>query len=212
MRSEHRHRSLAAAPVGAALLRRSMSRPPGSASFYRSTLALAAWWFLTGYALEPPAAVDRQQPVRHRSPIEPVAFGVGLFVVFYLLAASVGKIAPLRRAMLDILRFATTGSAFHTTAVALLTGAAEEFYFRGALYRACGDNNPVAATTAVYTAIAVPTMNLPMVVASAVMGTVFADQRRKSGGLQAPLLTHMVWSLLIARLLPRLFSELTTPS
>jgi hypothetical protein len=38
-----------------------------------------------------------------------------------------------------------------------------------------------------------------------VMGSLFALQRRASGGLQAPLLTHVTWSTLMVRYLPPLF-------
>jgi hypothetical protein len=37
------------------------------------------------------------------------------------------------------------------------------------------------------------------------MGTLFAWQRRATGGVQAPLLTHVTWSALMLRFLPRLF-------
>jgi uncharacterized protein len=37
------------------------------------------------------------------------------------------------------------------------------------------------------------------------MGTLFSLQRRASGGLQAPLLTHLTWSTLMVRFLPPLF-------
>jgi uncharacterized protein len=37
------------------------------------------------------------------------------------------------------------------------------------------------------------------------MGTMFAAQRRASGGLLAPMLTHVTWSALIVRFLPALF-------
>ena len=37
------------------------------------------------------------------------------------------------------------------------------------------------------------------------MGTLFAVQRGRSGGVQAPLLTHVVWSALMLAFLPRLF-------
>ena len=37
------------------------------------------------------------------------------------------------------------------------------------------------------------------------MGTLFGLQRRASGGIQAPLLTHLTWSALMLRYLPPLF-------
>ena len=41
------------------------------------------------------------------------------------------------------------------------------------------------------------------------MGALFALQRRASGGIQAPILTHLTWSTLILRYLPPLFPDAT---
>jgi hypothetical protein len=46
-----------------------------------------------------------------------------------------------------------------------------------------------------------------LVLASLVMGPLWAMQRRASGGLQAPLLTHLTWSTLMVRYLPPLFRD-----
>ena len=59
-------------------------------------------------------------------------------------------------------------------------------------------------STAVYTAATVPTRNPALVLAAAVMGTLFGLQRRATDGLQAPLLTHLTWSALMVRFLPPL--------
>ena len=82
---------------------------------------------------------------------------------------------------------------------------AEEVFFRGALYAAIGEHHPVAASTAVYALATVATRNPALVLASGVMGTLLGAQRRASGGLQAPLLTHLTWSTLMLRYLPPLF-------
>ena len=42
---------------------------------------------------------------------------------------------------------------------------------------------------------------------SAALGTLFALQRRATGGIQAPLLTHLTWSALTLRYLPPLFRD-----
>ena len=84
-------------------------------------------------------------------------------------------------------------------------GLGEEVFFRGALYGALGERHPVAASTAVYTLATVPTRNPALVLAAGVMGTLFGLQRRASGGLQAPALTHLTWSTLMLRYLPPLF-------
>ena len=48
-----------------------------------------------------------------------------------------------------------------------------------------------------------------LVLAAGVMGTLFAVQRRATGGIQAPLLTHVTWSTLMLRYLPPLFQDRT---
>ena len=62
-------------------------------------------------------------------------------------------------------------------------------------------------STAVYTLATTATRNPALVLASAVMGTLFGLQRRASGGIQAPMLTHLTWSILMLRYLPPLFRE-----
>jgi hypothetical protein len=45
------------------------------------------------------------------------------------------------------------------------------------------------------------------VFASVLMGALFAVQRRATGGVQAPAITHLVWTVLMMRFLPPLFAE-----
>jgi hypothetical protein len=39
------------------------------------------------------------------------------------------------------------------------------------------------------------------------MGALFGVQRRLTGGIQAPVLTHVTWSALMLRFLPPLFAD-----
>jgi hypothetical protein len=39
------------------------------------------------------------------------------------------------------------------------------------------------------------------------MGVLFGVQRRLTGGIQAPILTHVTWSALMLRFLPPLFAD-----
>ena len=63
----------------------------------------------------------------------------------------------------------------------------------------------VVTSTAVYTLATLSTRNPALVLAAAVMGTLFGLQRRASGGLQASVLTHLTWSTLMVHYLPPLF-------
>jgi hypothetical protein len=98
------------------------------------------------------------------------------------------------------------GLVFATT---LVNGAAEELFFRGAVYDAAGAR-AVPVSTAAYVLATVPTRNPALMLASVVMGVLFAEQRRRTGGLQAPLITHLTWSALMLRFLPPLFKKRRT--
>jgi hypothetical protein len=134
---------------------------------------------------------------------QPVLAGAGAFGVFYAGALVSRHIPPLRRAIAGVLDYAHRGSTASVVATTLLTGAAEEVFFRGALYDAAGARR----STAVYVLSTFATRNPALVLASAVMGTLFAWQRERSGGVQAPLLTHVVWSALMLAFMPRLFES-----
>jgi uncharacterized protein len=64
----------------------------------------------------------------------------------------------------------------------------------------------VATSTAVYALTTAATRNPALVLASIVMGSMFGLQRRATGGVQAPLITHLVWSTLMVAFLPPLFT------
>jgi uncharacterized protein len=54
---------------------------------------------------------------------------------------------------------------------------------------------------------ATATCNPALILASATMGALFGLQRRATGGIQAPLLTHLTWSTLMLRFLPPLLDD-----
>jgi len=87
----------------------------------------------------------------------------------------------------------------------LANGLGEEVFFRGALYSALPVEHAVVGSTAVYALATTTTRNPALVLAATAMGTLFGLQRRATGGLQAPILTHVTWSSLMLRHLPRLF-------
>ena len=63
----------------------------------------------------------------------------------------------------------------------------------------------MVVSTAVYTLATASTRNPALMLAAGVMGTLFSLQRRASGGLQAPAITHLTWSTLMVTFLPKLF-------
>ncbi|SFW87360.1 CPBP family intramembrane glutamic endopeptidase [Amycolatopsis australiensis] len=176
---------------GSGLLGASLASRPGSRRFHALTASVAATWF----------AGAGRVPRGRRDVVQPVAAGAGAFGVFYGGALVARHIPPLRRAITGVLDHAHRGSTPSVAATALVTGVAEEVFFRGALYDAFG----ARGATAVYVLSTAATRNPALVLASAVMGTVFAWQRHRSGGVQAPLLTHVTWSALMLAVMPRLF-------
>ncbi|WP_242530245.1 CPBP family intramembrane glutamic endopeptidase [Nocardioides aromaticivorans] len=192
---------------GAALLGRSLATPPGSRRFYASTAAVAATWTLGGLASGPLHLgwIENRDSTLRRPVVTPVATGVGAFGVFYVGALVSRHIPVLDQALTRVLRFADEGDDRLVMATTLANGAAEEIFFRGALYSALAERSPVAGSTAVYALATTTTRNPALVLAAVVMGWLFALQRRASGGIQAPLLTHATWSALMLRFLPPLF-------
>jgi membrane protease YdiL (CAAX protease family) len=59
----------------------------------------------------------------------------------------------------------------------------------------------------VYGLATTATRNPALVLASLAMGALFGLQRRASGGIQAPMITHATWSALMLRYLPPLFPD-----
>lgn len=193
--------------AGAALLGRSLSTEPDSKEFYGLTLGVAATWATGAIASGPlHRGWEQTSDERLQRPLmTPVLMGVGAFGVFYGAAVVARRIPVLNRALTDILAFADQGSASLVALTTLANGAAEEVFFRGALYAAVGTSHPVAKSTAVYTLATCATRNPALVLAGGAMGTLFGLQRRASGGIQAPMLTHLTWSVLMLRFVPPLF-------
>ena len=203
--------------AGAALLGKSLSTTPGSAEFFGLTAGVASTWVVGGVASGPLHLGWMQSPddTLKRPVLTPVALGAGAFGVFFVGALVSKKIPPLERAVAKILRYAEQGPKPAIYATTLANGAAEEVFFRGALFAALGVHKPVLKSTAVYALATTATRNPSLVLASAVMGALFGAQRRASGGIQAPMLTHLTWSTLMLRFLPPLFAdsaELATPA
>ena len=193
--------------LGTGLLGLSLSTRPDSRQFYGLTAAVAATW-TGGGLLSGPLHLGwiegRDQRLR-RPVITPVATGVAAFGFFYGCALVARRIPVLEQAIGSVLTFAEQGNSPLVVATTLANGFGEEVFFRGAMYAALESDSAVVVTTAVYTLATASTRNPALVLAAGVMGTVFSLQRRASGGLQAPVLTHLTWSALMVRYLPPLF-------
>jgi len=212
----HRRRRVVAGVslAGAGLLGVSLSTRPDSWEFYALTLGVAGTWVAGGFASGPLHLgwMQARDDTLRRPVLTPVLTGVGAFGVFYGCAYVARQIPVLNDAISSILSYAHQGSTPLVLLTTLANGAAEEVFFRGALYAALGEGHPVTLSTAVYALATVSTCNPALVLAAAAMGTLLGAQRRASGGIQAPVLTHLTWSTLMLRYLPPLFADRSAPS
>jgi hypothetical protein len=192
--------------VGAAVLGFSLRRHPGESSFYWLTLALAAVWFVGGFTSGPLHLGGicwrgrNQRPVISGTTIG-LALG-GAFVLGGLIAREIPSLAGL---ITRVLAFAHQGSLWPILAITLINGVAEEVFFRGALYTALGRYHPAVISTILYTGATMASGNAMLGFAAIILGTVCALERRASGGVLAPALTHTVWGIIMVLALPPMF-------
>lgn len=193
--------------IGAVLLGYSLALPPGDASFYWLTLALAAVWAV-GALLSGPLHLGciRFRGRNQRPWITGTAVGLLLGVVFIVGGLIAREIPPLRDYITRVLEYADYGPLLLVTFITVINGVAEEMFFRGALYTALGRFHAVLVSTVLYViATGVATGNPMLGFAAAVLGTVCAIERRITGGVLAPMLTHFFWGLVMVLALPPLF-------
>lgn len=208
----HRRRVVVAVVlvVGATLLGISLSVQPGDRSFYVLTAALAATWVIGGFVSGPLhlGRIAFRDTLR-RPVVTPIALGVLAAGVFIVGSLVVRQIPPLRDYTETVLAHARQGSVPLLVLITLLNGVAEEIFFRGALFAAIGRRYPVPISTAVYAVATLATGNPMLVFAAATLGAVLGLQRRASGGVLAPILTHVTWSTIMFFVLPPLFAAST---
>ena len=193
--------------IGAALLGYSLTRAPGDSSFYWLTLALAAVWAVGAFLSGPLHLGCIRFRGRNQRPfITGAGIGLALGAVFIVGGLIARQIPPVREYITQVLAFATHGPLALVTFITVINGIAEELFFRGALYTALGKWYPVAVSTVVYViATGVTTGNPMLGFAALVLGLVCAFERRATGGVLAPMLTHFFWGLVMVLALPPMF-------
>ena len=193
--------------LGATLLGLSFSVRQGDPAFYPLTIGLAATWTL-GSVLSGPLHLGHIHLAgRLRRPtITPITVGLLLAALFVLGALIVRTIPSLVRLAEDVLGYARLGNLWIICVITLVNGIAEELFFRGALFAAIGVRHAVLISTVLYVLATVAGGNLVLVFTAAVLGTVVGLERRASGGILAPILTHVTWSLSMLFVLPPLFA------
>jgi membrane protease YdiL (CAAX protease family) len=192
--------------LGAVTLSQALRRHPGESSFYWYSLALAVIWSVGALASGPLHLGGARWRGRNQRPvISGTVIGLllgGVFVVGGLVAR---EIPPVFDLIYRVLQYTDQGSWRLTMAVALLGGIAEETFYRGALYTALGRHHPLVISTVIYVIATLASGNPMLAFAAIFMGTVCALERRATGGVLAPILTHFVWTLVVLLALPPLF-------
>ena len=198
--------------VGAGILAWALRIQPGDPTFYVATIALAAVWALGAFVSGPlhlGRANTRDGHGTSRAVVQSLALGALLLGVFMLGAVVVARIPVLREPVQELLDHARFGSLALVAVITMVNGIAEELYFRGAMYAAVGRRHAVAVTTVVYTLVTA-TSGIPLLVlAGAIVGLVVGLQRRVTGGILGPTITHLTWSLGMLFLLPPVLDRLS---
>ncbi|MCV7280293.1 CPBP family intramembrane metalloprotease [Mycolicibacterium flavescens] len=193
--------------IGAALLGYSLTRPPGDASFYWLTLALAGVWALGAFASGPlHMGCIRFRGRNQRPVITGTAIGLLLSAVFVVGGLIAREIPGVREYITRVLEYADYGPLALVAFITVINGLAEEMFFRGALYTALGTVKPVLISTIFYVIATAATTGNPMLgFAAIILGTICAFERRVTGGILAPMLTHFFWGLAMVLALPPMF-------
>ncbi|QZT61713.1 CPBP family intramembrane glutamic endopeptidase [Mycolicibacterium austroafricanum] len=193
--------------VGAALLGYSLSRPAGDETFIWLTLALAGVWAAGAFASGPLHMGHVCFRGRNQRPvITGTAIGLALGAIFVVGALVVREVPGLNDYITRVLEYSNTGPLWLIVFITVINGVAEEMFFRGAVYTALLKFHPVIFSTVLYVIATAATTGNPMLgFAAIILGTVCAFERRATGGVLAPMLTHFFWGLVMVLALPPMF-------
>jgi membrane protease YdiL (CAAX protease family) len=192
--------------IGAVVLGFSLSQEPGSETFYWWTLALAAVWALGAFASGPLHLGSVRFRGRNQRPvITGTVVGLALGAVFLVGGLIAREIPGVREFITRVLEFADQGALPLVVFITLTNGIAEELFFRGALYTALGKAYPAVVSTIIYIVAILATRNPMLAFAAVIVGAICAYERRATGGVLAPILTHFFWGLIIVLALPPVF-------
>lgn len=196
--------------VGAVLLGFGLNVRPGDPVFLLLTGALALVWTV-GAVLAGPLRLGRawtRDGRLVRPLLQSLALGLLAAGVFCAGAVLVAQVPVLRQPVEAVLDHARYAALPVIVAITLVNGLAEELFFRGALYAAV-TRRPVLVTTGLYALVTAASGNLMLVFAAVVLGLLVGAQRRVTGGVLGPMVTHVTWSLSMLLVLPPLLTALT---
>ncbi len=163
------------------------------------TVLVAAVWFGGYLASESHPAPGSDARVVTRWGLR----GVLLALLALTLTWALRHLSAFARQVDDLVRYADEGNLALIAAVTLISGVAEELFFRGALYSAV-KTHPIVAAAAAHAAVTAVTGNLPLTAAAFVLGLVAGAARRATGSPWPAAATHVAFSLTMLALLPGL--------
>ncbi|HRC41282.1 CPBP family intramembrane glutamic endopeptidase [Nostocoides sp.] len=191
--------------AGALVLGWALRLDPGDPLFYVGTFASAGVWTVGAFAsgrLHLGRAHTRSGADPSHAIVQSLVLGGLLLALFLAGALVVARVPALRDPVDRLLSHAAVGSLPLVAVITAVNGISEELYFRGALYAGIGRRHAVAITTAIY-ALVTAAAGIPLLVlAAALLGIVTGLQRRVTGGILGPIVTHLTWSLGMLFLLP----------
>lgn len=195
--------------IGAIVLGLSLRIEPGNPWFYPATFGLALIWTTGAFASGRLHLGRVDLGGRQARPIlGPIAMGLLLAAIFAAggwVMTQIPFLDPVSNQVRHVLEHANQGAPVLLLVITVVNGVAEELFFRGAAYAAI-PNRPVLWTTIAYTIATLATGNVMLGFAAILIGTVCGLQRRASGGILAPILTHITWSAIMLYTLPAIFA------
>lgn len=185
--------------LGAVALAGTLAAPRGSGTFTALGLLAGTVWTV-GALLAGPGPGP---PVTGRQAAAAAAVGALTYLAFAGAALVADRLPVLDGAIDEALNRAEAGPLAAVLAVVVLNAVGEELFFRGALPAALAGEWRAPVAVGAYVLVTVATLNVALVVAAAVMGTVFMAVRLVAGTVAASAVTHVTWSVLMLLALPR---------
>lgn len=186
--------------AGVTTLALTLRLEPGNDTFVIGALSLAAIWAVGARACGPlpmrgPTALGRQAGTA-------LLVGSAPLVLCLAVGVVVSGVPVLAEPAADLLAHRGTAVLPLVVVITALNGVAEELYFRGALYDAVPVRSAWLLTAVAYALATLPSGVLLLSAAAALLGVLTGLLRRATGGLLAPIVAHLVWSLGMLLLLP----------
>ena len=191
--------------VGAVVLGLSLRIDPGSPWFYPATLGLAGVWAVGAFCSGPLHLGRIARRASWSGPVDTRSrSGPGWPLSSSSAPCWCASCPSSSGQVSSVIDYADQGSLPLLVVITAVNGIAEELFFRGAAYAAI-PRHPVLWTTVAYGVATLATGNVMLSFAAVLLGVVVGLERRASGGILAPILTHCTWSLTMLLVLPLVF-------